>query len=77
MSSVFYTPADDTPSISMYNQPTVNLLRVGQGQLLEVTTPKIACGSVVFVGGEKLPAMSYALCPNLKKCLIFAIGEGS
>ena len=29
------------------------------------------------LGGERLPAMSYALCPNLKKCLIFAIGEGS
>ena len=29
------------------------------------------------LGGEKLPAASYALLPNLKKCLSFAIGEGS
>ena len=29
------------------------------------------------VGGEKLPAASYALLLNLKKCLFFAIGEGS
>ena len=29
------------------------------------------------LGGERLPAMSYALCPNLKKCQIFAIGAGS
>ena len=29
------------------------------------------------LGGEKLPAASYALCPNLKKGLSFAIGEGS
>ena len=28
------------------------------------------------LGGEKLPAASYALLPNLK-CLFFAIGEGS
>ena len=32
LSSVFYTPADDTPSISIQNKPTVNALRVGQGQ---------------------------------------------
>ena len=31
-SSVFYTPADDTTSISIQNKPTVNALRVGQGQ---------------------------------------------
>ena len=24
-----------------------------------------------------MPVMSYALCPDLKKCLLFAIGEGS
>ena len=29
------------------------------------------------LGGEKLPAASYALLPNLKKGLFFAIGEGS
>ena len=29
------------------------------------------------LGGEKLPAASYALLPNLKKRLFFAIGEGS
>ena len=29
------------------------------------------------LGGEKLPAASNALLPNLKKCLYFAIGEGS
>ena len=29
------------------------------------------------IGGEKLPAASYALLPNLKKGLLFAIGEGS
>ena len=29
------------------------------------------------LGGEKLPAASYALLPNLKKGLLFAIGEGS
>ena len=29
------------------------------------------------LGGERLSAMSYALRPNLKKCLIFAIGAGS
>ena len=29
------------------------------------------------LGGERLPAMSYALCPSLKKCLIFAIGAES
>ena len=29
------------------------------------------------LGGEKLPAASYALLPNLKKDLFFAIGEGS
>ena len=29
------------------------------------------------LGGEKLPAVSYALLPNLKKGLFFAIGEGS
>ena len=29
------------------------------------------------LGGEKLPAVSYALPPNLKKSLFFAIGEGS
>ena len=28
------------------------------------------------LGGEKLPAASYALLPNLKKGLFFAIGEG-
>ena len=30
-----------------------------------------------FLGGERLPVMSYAFCPNLKKCLFFAIGDGS
>ena len=29
------------------------------------------------LGGEKLPAASYALLPNLKKGLFVAIGEGS
>ena len=29
------------------------------------------------LGGEKLPVASYALLPNLKKGLFFAIGEGS
>ena len=29
------------------------------------------------LGGEKLPAASYALLPNLEKGLFFAIGEGS
>ena len=29
------------------------------------------------LGGEKSPAASYALLPNLKKGLFFAIGEGS
>ena len=29
------------------------------------------------LGGEKLPAASYALLPNPKKDLFFAIGEGS
>ena len=29
------------------------------------------------LGGEKLPAASYALLPHLKKGLFFAIGEGS
>ena len=29
------------------------------------------------LAGEKLPAASYALLPNLKKGLFFAIGEGS
>ena len=29
------------------------------------------------LGGEKLPAASYALLPNLKKGVFFAIGEGS
>ena len=29
------------------------------------------------LGGEKMPAASYALLPNLKKGLFFAIGEGS
>ena len=29
------------------------------------------------LGGEKLPAASYALLPNQKKGLFFAIGEGS
>ena len=29
------------------------------------------------LGGEKLPAASYALLPTLKKGLFFAIGEGS
>ena len=29
------------------------------------------------LGGEKLPAASNALLPNLKKALFFAIGEGS
>ena len=29
------------------------------------------------LGGEKLPAASYALLPNLKKGLFFAIGQGS
>ena len=28
------------------------------------------------LGGERLPVMSYALCPKLKNCLFFAIGEG-
>jgi len=32
LSSVFYTPADDTPLISIQNKPTANALRVGQGQ---------------------------------------------
>ena len=32
LSFVFYTAADDTPSILMQNTPTVNALRVGQGQ---------------------------------------------
>ena len=30
-----------------------------------------------FLGGERLPVMSYAFCPNLKKCLIFAIAGES
>ena len=29
------------------------------------------------LGGEKLPAASYAVLPNLKEGLFFAIGEGS
>ena len=29
------------------------------------------------IGGEKLPAASYALLPNLKNVLFFAIGEES
>ena len=29
------------------------------------------------LGGERLPAASYALLPNLKKYLFFAVGEGS
>ena len=29
------------------------------------------------LGGEKLPAASYALLPSLKKGLFFAIGDGS
>ena len=29
------------------------------------------------LGGDRLPAVSYALLPNLKKGLFFAIGEGS
>ena len=29
------------------------------------------------LGGEKFPAASYALLPNLKRGLFFAIGEGS
>ena len=33
--------------------------------------------SIRGLGGEKLPAASYALLPNLKKGLFFAIGEGS
>ena len=27
------------------------------------------------LGGERLPAMSYALCPNLKKCHLFSIHQ--
>ena len=34
-------------------------------------------GWIRSLGGEKLPAASYALDPNLKKSLFFAIGEGS
>ena len=33
-------------------------------------------GWIRGLGGEKLPAASYALLPNLKKDLFFAIGEG-
>ena len=33
--------------------------------------------SIRGLEGEKLPAASYALLPNLKKSLFFAIGEGS
>ena len=33
--------------------------------------------SIRGLGGEKLPAASYALLPNLKKGIFFAIGEGS
>ena len=29
------------------------------------------------LGGERLPAAFYALLPNLKKSLVFAIEEGS
>ena len=29
------------------------------------------------VGGERLAVVSYVLCSNVRKCLFFAIGEGS
>ena len=32
-------------------------------------------GWIRDTGGEKLPVASYALLPNLKKVLLFAIGE--
>ena len=41
-----------------------------------MTASKISGGSLVL-GGEKLPATSYALLPNLEKGLFFAVGEGS
>ena len=47
ISFVFYTPADDTPSISIQNKPTVNTLRFGQGQSIWMVNSEISCGSMV------------------------------
>ena len=44
---------------------------------MQMTAKKISGGSVHGLGGEKLPAVSYALLPNMKKGLIFAIRDRS
>ena len=41
LSFVFYTAADDTPSILMQNTPTVNALRVEQGERMLMATSEI------------------------------------
>ena len=72
---------DDRPSISTYNQATANPLRVGPASCR--ARPKNVDDGIEDimwlrgVGGERLPAASYALLPNPKKGLFFAIGKGS
>ena len=73
LSSVFYTPADDTPLDveSTHGQPAS--CRARPDNIDDDLQNRMW---IHGLGGERLPAMSYALCPNLKKRLIFAIGEG-
>ena len=67
---------DDRPLISTYNQPTANRFVSGKATVNVDDTPEYIRW-IRRLGGEKLPAASYALLPNLKKGLFFAIGEGS
>ena len=73
LSSVFYTPTDDTPSISTY-QATVNPLVVGQGQC--VLYDHVERNIWIYgVGGERLSAVSYAHSSNVIFCRLFSIHQ--
>ena len=67
---------DDRPSISTQKQPTCQPGSC-RARPVNVDDGLEDIRWIRGLAGEKLPAASNALLPNLKKALFFAIGEGS
>ena len=75
LSFVFYTPADDTPSISIHNAPTVDALRVGKASENRWRIPKIHVDP--WSRGREVARDVLRSLPKAERSLSFAIGDGS
>ena len=67
-SSDFYTPVDDTPSISVQNNPMVDALRVGQSQR-KIDGDLRNCMWIHGIRGDRSHIMRSL--PKPEKCLFF------